>query len=68
MERAEWFVLMEVKCKLLAMEGGFIRAREHLKKWLERKAVLSFSKQCLRLFGSAASACLVIAESLPPLG
>jgi hypothetical protein len=47
MERAEWLLLMNVKCKLLAMAGGFTRGREHLKKCLERKAVLSHSEQCL---------------------
>ena len=47
MERVEWLRLMNVKCKLLAMAGGFTRAPEHLKKCLERKAVLSHSEQCL---------------------
>jgi hypothetical protein len=26
MERAEWLLLMNIKCKLLAMEGDFTRA------------------------------------------
>ncbi len=26
MERAEWLLLMNIKCKLLAMAGGFTRA------------------------------------------
>jgi hypothetical protein len=32
MERAEWLLLVNIKCKLLAMAGGLTMAGEHLKK------------------------------------
>jgi hypothetical protein len=32
MERAEWLLLMKIKCKLLVPAGGFTGAREHLKR------------------------------------
>jgi hypothetical protein len=47
MERAEWLLLINIKCKLLAMAGGFTRAPEHLMKCLERNAVLPYSEECL---------------------
>jgi hypothetical protein len=64
MERAEWLLLMNVKCKLLAMAGGFTRAGEHLKRLSSAEGCFVALRTVLRLFGSVARACLVIPEKV----
>jgi hypothetical protein len=66
MERAEWLLIMNVKCKLLAMADGFTGAREHLKKLCCAEGCSFAFKTVPELLGSAARSCLVIPEkSLP---
>ena len=43
MERAQWLLLMNIRCKPLAMAGGFTRAREHLKERMIRPFRAAFA-------------------------